>query len=142
MNIKFDFKWDKSFDAKMLNAISKGVEAGCQEVERRAKANCPVGDVAGGGLKNSITREVKGTRGRVYTDKEYARHVEFGTRPHIIKVKNAKVLSDGSKIFGKTVKHPGFKGRFFMRKALYENWGKIQNIVKRVMKMNYEILST
>ena len=133
MNIKFNFDINKNLDAKLLNAINKGVEAGTIEIERRAKANCPV---ITGDLRSSITREVIKTRGRVFTSVAHAKYVEFGTRPHMIKAKNKKALSDGSVIFGKTVIHPGFKGRFFMRRALYENWIKIQNIVKRVFKLS------
>lgn len=130
--MKIKFEWDKSFDDKILKAINKGVEAGTIEVERRAKANCPV---VTGDLRSSITREVIGTTGKVYTDKIYAGAVEFGVKPHNkIKVKNAKVLTDGKNFFGKKVHYPGFKGRFFMRRALYENWAKIQNLINRVFK--------
>ena len=39
--------------------------------------------------------------------------VANGTQPHIITVKNAKVLTNGVKFFGKTVHHPGTKANPF-----------------------------
>lgn len=51
---------------------------------------------------------------------EYAEAVEFGTDPHIIKIKNKKVLANKKKglIFGKSVKHPGTEAQPFMRPSL------------------------
>jgi hypothetical protein len=45
--------------------------------------------------------------GAIGSNEDYAPYVEFGTRSHVISVKNAKVLSDGKNIFGKSVVHPG-----------------------------------
>lgn len=39
--------------------------------------------------------------------------VANGTRPHVITAKNAKVLTNGSKFFGKKVNHPGTKANPF-----------------------------
>lgn len=39
--------------------------------------------------------------------------VANGTQPHIITAKNAKVLTNGIKFFGKTVHHPGTKANPF-----------------------------
>jgi len=51
----------------------------------------------------------------------YAEFVHFGTRPHLIKPKRAKVLrfvKDGKFIFAKEVHHPGYKGDPFLYRAL------------------------
>lgn len=50
----------------------------------------------------------------VGTNVEYAAAVEFGQRPHIIEVKNAKVLTDGKRFFGRRVQHPGAQGKSFL----------------------------
>jgi hypothetical protein len=51
----------------------------------------------------------------------YGQYVIYGTRPHIIKPKNKKVLRfviDGDVIFAKQVKHPGTKPNDFRKKGL------------------------
>ena len=54
--------------------------------------------VSGGGLNFNIN---------VSHGVDYGGILEEGSSAHIIKVKNKKALSDGSTIFGKSVKHPG-----------------------------------
>jgi HK97 gp10 family phage protein len=51
----------------------------------------------------------------------YVHLVEFGSAPHTIKSKNKRVLSNGTEVFGKVVKHPGTAAKPFMRPALDEN---------------------
>lgn len=47
----------------------------------------------------------------------YAKFVHFGTKPHIIKAKNKKVLATKGKIFGKKVNHPGTKANPYLENA-------------------------
>ena len=47
----------------------------------------------------------------------YAKFVHFGTKPHIIKAKNKKVLAAKGKIFGKKVNHPGTKASPYLENA-------------------------
>jgi len=56
----------------------------------------------------------------LYDTVEYAEAIEFGTDPHIIKIKNKKVLANKKQgiIFGKEVKHPGTEAQPFFRPAL------------------------
>ena len=58
------------------NKLSKAIGKACAIVERSAKQKAPKGD---GGLRRSITSEVKDLEGIVYTPLEYAPYVEFGT---------------------------------------------------------------
>jgi HK97 gp10 family phage protein len=59
---------------KELNvAVTKVTE----QVKEAAKAKAPVGPT--GNLRDSIESTVRGTRGEVGTDLEYAQYVEFGT---------------------------------------------------------------
>ena len=59
--------------------------------------------------------------------------LEEGTKPHIITPKNKKSLhwQEGTKdVFAKKVRHPGFKGRFFVKsvindQTLYENFVRV-----------------
>lgn len=51
----------------------------------------------------------------------YAKFVHFGTKPHIIKAKKAKVLANkNGKVFGKKVNHPGAKAQPYLENALDE----------------------
>lgn len=131
--MKIKFKWDKQLDDKILKALQAGLTAAAIDVEARAKNNCPVDT---GDLRQSITRKVEGTQAVIYSDKEYAANVEYLTKPHIIEAKNKKVLYNPrtGQFFGKRVMHPGSRGVYFMRRALFENWKKIQSIVRRIMK--------
>jgi phage gpG-like protein len=63
------------------------------------------------------------------TNVEYAAAIEFGSRPHVIEVKNKKVLSNGTQIFGKRVNHPGFGGDSYLYWAL-RNVDVLSNVGK------------
>lgn len=67
------------------------------------------------------------------TNKPYAKHHEYGTDPHVIRPKNKKALRwkganivgpilpgitgkrRGNVVFARVVRHPGTKGRFYMK---------------------------
>lgn len=48
----------------------------------------------------------------------YAHFIEKGTKAHGIVAQRASVLSSGSQVFGRRIKHPGVKGAGFMQKAV------------------------
>lgn len=50
----------------------------------------------------------------------YAKHVYFGTRPHVIEAKNKKCLANKrlNKVFGKRVYHPGTKANPYLLNAV------------------------
>ena len=51
----------------------------------------------------------------------YAPYVEFGTRPHIIRPRRARALRfevEGRTVFAMYARHPGFRGRFFVRRSI------------------------
>ena len=66
--------------------------------------------VAKGSLHGVVTAGGKGAR--------HANLVEGGTKAHAITSKKGKVLTDGKRVFGKAVKHPGMKAQPFMGPAL------------------------
>jgi len=57
---------------------------------------------------------------RWYPQASYAPFVEFGTAPHVIVAKNAKVLANAAtgQIFGTRVNHPGTKANPFMERII------------------------
>jgi len=96
-----------------------------------------MGVVASGG-EGGAERVVDESKieGAVYSSSGYGGYIEVGTKPHIITVKNAKVLSDGTSIFGKTVHHPGTNPHPYLKPALDMNFtqGKFAERVKRHLK--------
>lgn len=71
------FKWyDKELVKKVYTGTQRALLKSCILVEGDAKILVPV-DTAR--LRNSITHEVEKTVGRVGTNVEYAKFVEFGT---------------------------------------------------------------
>jgi HK97 gp10 family phage protein len=105
-----------------------------------------------GRLRSSITHTVSADAlsTTIGTRTFYARFVEEGTRPHEIRPRNKKALawpktgktpaglgrgpqgtfkSSGTLQFAKVVHHPGFKGHFYMRRALQESKDDLGRIV-------------
>lgn len=94
-----------------------------------AKRRCPVRT---GNLRSSITHQttIEGNRVRlsVSANARYARFVEYGTRPHVIRARRSPVLSFfwpkvGRQVFFKQVNHPGSAGRFFLTHAVNDELG-------------------
>lgn len=79
MSIKFenvDGVLDAIGDVADLGGLHSALGKACAIVERSAKEKAPKGT---GELRRSITSEVNGTTGIVFTPLEYAPYVEFGT---------------------------------------------------------------
>jgi HK97 gp10 family phage protein len=104
---------------------SKYVSDFTADVVSEARAIVPVDT---GRLRDSIKAEPVKTTGifhmtsGVVATAPYARYVHEGTRPHIIRARNAKALhfywdKVGGEVFFKSVNHPGTKARPFLRTA-------------------------
>lgn len=75
-----------------------------------------------GTLRNSITAVVTSDDEITITMVGYAKYVEFGTPPHVIRPKNAKSLhwKNGAKdVFAGEVHHPGTRPNPFIRRTLH-----------------------
>lgn len=92
-----------------------------------------------GRLRRSIhNRMLNVLEGEVSTATSYAAAVEFGTKAHLIVPKRAKVLAfkkGGKTIFAKRVWHPGFPGRFYMKKTTQHIQPKIREIYKKALDL-------
>ncbi len=127
---------------RMTTELNKAINRIVLKVERDAKRNAPVNKRGGGGnLRQSIKSSMIGiARGKVEVGADYGVYVHEGTRPHIIRVRQRKVLADKrqGKIFGKVVQHPGTKANPFLQKAVDQNEDFIddefENAVKKVFK--------
>lgn len=82
-----------------------------------------------GNLRRNIWRRVESAaRGVIGVGEKYGAYVEFGTKPHIITPKKARVLkfkSGGKTIFARKINHPGSRPYPFMEPAFKDNLNRI-----------------
>lgn len=114
---------------KIENAegIYKALGKSCALVERSAKKNAPK-DI--GELRRSISSEVNGLVGVVFTPKEYAPYVEYGTGLFAEEGGRRDVPWHYQDDKGEWHSTSGQKPQPFMRPALNENREKIKQILK------------
>lgn len=67
-----------------------------------------------GRLRNSFTYDASADKVIIGTNVEYAPHLQFGTRPRIIRPNKAKALNIPGIGFRKKVNHPGMPARPFL----------------------------
>ncbi|MEH6957220.1 HK97-gp10 family putative phage morphogenesis protein [Neobacillus drentensis] len=106
-------------------------------VEAEAKQRAPVDT---GDLRRRITHVTQHTddesRAKIGTNLEYAPVIEEGSKPHKIKRNDGKPLKikiDGKWVTVDEVNHPGTKAQPFLRPAIDENAGEIQERIRRGM---------
>ena len=106
-----------SIEAHLGPAIDDLMEHLAEQVEADAKIFAPTDT---GALAASIRHEVNDGVFRVGSDLEYALYVEEGTRPHVIRPRNAKALfwPGADHPYG-LVNHPGTPAEPFLRPALW-----------------------
>lgn len=109
----------------ITNASRAELREAARQVVNRAKVLAPVDT---GRLRASIRADpprIFSLRGSVTvgSDVEYAAMVNDGTRPHVIRPRNARVLRfrvGGQVVFARVVNHPGTRARPFLDRALRE----------------------
>jgi HK97 gp10 family phage protein len=101
-------------------------------VLKEARARVPV---KSGKLKKalavSITATNEGEGARIGPRKgkgRYGHLVEKGVRPHVIRVRDKKVLAEGRRVFGKQVNHPGVKARPYLEPALEAKRDEVKRV--------------
>lgn len=113
------------------DAIEAAVKKACALVERDAKKKAPKDN---GELRRSITskveKDVNEVRGIVYTPKEYAPYVEYGTGLFAEESGRQDVPWHYQDDEGKWHSTSGQKPQPYMRPALNENREKIIRIIK------------
>ena len=119
------------FSAKAYTDAREVVRKSTFNIEKYAKNNLTKNrSVDTGLLRNSINAKVNSLQGVVSTNTEYARFVEKGTKPHIIKPKEKKFLYwKGASHPVKQVNHPGSKAKPYMIPALEE---EVPNFMKEL----------
>lgn len=88
------------------------------------------------GLKLTSQKKLakRGFRGNLVQRRRPARYfhlIEKGTKAHRITAKNVRVLSSGTTIFGRSVKHPGTTGQFPLTKAVRSSGAAAQQKIIR-----------
>lgn len=101
------------------NAIRFFQTEGSPIVMTEMRRQAPLGKT--GFLRESVDSRMTPKGFTVWPRADYAEAVDKGTRPHEIVPRVAKALRwfgpYGNPIFAMRVKHPGFKGRFFIRRT-------------------------
>lgn len=107
--------------AKTTQEVDYAIRKSILRIESTVKREAPVNKQSGGGnLHQSIRSSMLGVAsGKVEVGVDYGVYVEQGTRPHVIRAVNAKVLANRQgQIFGKTVNHPGTKANPFFQRGI------------------------
>jgi len=94
-----------------------------------------------GFLRESIVATMTPAGFSVYPTAPYARAVEEGVGPHMIFPVRAKALrfevEEGVPIFAKYVQHPGFAGRFFVRRTAEAVRERLAELMREILRRVY-----
>ena len=133
-----DFKQRlKSYSNQVKTNVGNAIADCVMSIEENAKKNLSANhSVHTGVLVGSIHSQYdpSSMTGKAFVDAEYAPYVEYGTAPHVIKIKDKKVLSDGKSFFGKEVHHPGNHAKPFFGPACDEAISQYKRDLKDAMK--------
>lgn len=124
------------YNKDVIDRVGNSVRESTFNIEKGAKSNLSNnGSVKTGHLRRSIAAKVRGSvnvEGEVSTNVKYAKGVEEGTRPHIIRAKNAKALYwKGANHPVKQVNHPGSKAKPFLKPS-FES--ELPNFIRNLEK--------
>lgn len=110
----------EKYSTEAYNGIKEAVKQSTYSITRKAKENITTNKTVDTGyLRNSIHSKVSALEGTVSTNVKYAKVIEEGSRPHIIRAKNKKYLYwAGASHPVKQVRHPGTKAYPFLQPAL------------------------
>jgi HK97 gp10 family phage protein len=119
----------KQAPIKIIKNLNFAIGRIILQVESDAKKEAPVGPTHTGeqtasNMVGTIHSKMTGPlMGMVYVESPYAIFVHEGTRPHIIRAVNKKVLANKrtGQIFGKIVHHPGSRANPFLQRAVDKN---------------------
>lgn len=120
----------KLINGGLEKKLEQGVTKACLVIERSAKENCPVDK---GRLRQSITHKVKGTKGSVGTNVEYAPYVEIGTGIYSSNGDGRDDAWEYKDSKGDWHKTKGQKPQPFLKPAATNNFNKILDAFKGVI---------
>lgn len=109
---------------------------GSREVQQVMRNNSPF---KSGFFRESITTRFTPKGFTTYPAIDYAKIVEEGSKPHIIRPINVKALRWfgrwGQPIFAKKVSHPGTKGQFVVKKTYQQVRGYLKQLYEHIWRM-------
>ena len=127
----------KDTSENIRSDVQKVLKKSGFNIEAKAKLNITNnGSVKTGHLRRGITTDVGNMEVTVHTSNiKYARGVEEGTRPHIIRAKNKKALYwKGAKHPVKSVRHPGSRAKPFLIPAFEKEKEVLVKDLEKVIK--------
>ena len=127
----------KDASENIRSDVQKVLKKSGFNIEAKAKLNITNnGSVKTGHLRRGITTDVGNMEVTVHTSNiKYARGVEEGTSPHIIRAKNKKALYwKGAKHPVKSVRHPGSRAKPFLMPAFEKEKEVIMKDLEKVIK--------
>ncbi len=89
-----------------------------------------------GGLESQIGWRPEGNKSLVFTRDEWPAHLEYGTKPHIIRPKDRKALripTEEGYVFAKQIDHPGTSPVPFFFADQMERQKNILSVAKRTI---------
>ena len=116
--------------------VKKVVKNSAFNIQKNAKANLTKNkSVDTGHLRRGISTDIRGLVATIHTSNiKYAPGVEYGTKAHIIRVKNKKALYwKGAKHPVKKVNHPGSKAKPFLIPAFNQEKDQFLEKLKEVI---------
>lgn len=117
---------------EISSALNAGIKKSVYKIQSAAIRETPTDTWV---LKNSWRVRFDNLSGQLVNTSKYAPFVHFGTKPHIIRIKNKKALSNWKTLFGKVVNHPWTKANPFLKRALDQEKWKIPQIISHEMYM-------
>jgi HK97 gp10 family phage protein len=142
----------KKAPVKVISEIEVAVKKSVVAIQSEAMKQAPVNKQSGGGnLRQKITSKMLSKlSGVIESMAKYSLYVEEGTRPHIIRPRNAKSLSwtssgtvtgprGGSKtvnnrFFARVVHHPGTQANPYMKRAVNNTKAKVDQYFRNAME--------
>ena len=127
----------KDTSENIRSDIQRVIKKAGFNIERNAKQNVENNrSVKTGHLRMKIATQVGNMEVTVHTSNvKYARLVEEGTRPHIIRAKNKKALYwEGAKHPIKSVRHPGSRAKPFLIPAFEKEKEVLIRDLEKIVK--------
>lgn len=130
-----DAEYFRAAGEGLVLAVSVRLEAVCQEIAEYAREIAPKRT---GRYADSIVVEQEGPlRFKIRAGAPYAAIIEYGSMPHFILPRTAKVLRfevDGDVVFAKWVHHPGTPPMMIIHTAKMDNMSKIVEAIREGLR--------
>lgn len=130
--------WLRDEDLRNEESLRLFQTEGSRLVELQMRLFAPIRT---GFLRESITTYMTGDGFTVYPSAPYAVAVEKGVEPHSIFPVRASVLrfetASGAIIFAKHVKHPGFPGRWYVRRTAEAVRERLSELMRQIFGRVY-----